>query len=577
MDIKITLISTVLLMTVIACDGGGDGDGDDEGDKKAPTVSVVSPLDGATNTFLNATLSVTFSESMKSGSFSDSTFIVKAGAAVVVGTLRVVGATATFEPDELLPVASLLTATVTTGVTDRAGNGLKDDFVWTFTTGEAQDLTAPVVLSTVPAADEVAVAPNRIVTATLNESLDPLSVSDTTFLLTLDNLPVGGVVTHVDSVVSFRPDADLAESAIYTATVTTGVRDVAGNPLAVDFVWSFTTSRENDTVAPTVISVDPVNGAIDVAVNRSVVVTFSEPLDTATISGATFTLAGLAPIVGAVTVSGAIATFRPGVDLAANAAFNGAIGIGVTDLAGNALASPFLFSFTTSATPARGPAPVLLGSAGSFVILAKSGVDTVPTSVVTGDIGTSPIDSTALTGFSLTVDASNEFSTSSQVTGRLYAADYTSPTSSNLTTAISDMATAYTDAAGRPTPDQSELGGGEIGGLTLVPGLYKWGTGVLISSDVTLSGGPNDVWIFQIAGDVTQANGTRVNLSGGAQAKNIFWQTFGQFQLGTTAHTEGIVLCQTAIVLSTGASVNGRLLAQTAVTIDQSTVTQPAD
>jgi hypothetical protein len=144
-----------------------------------------------------------------------------------------------------------------------------------------------------------------------------------------------------------------------------------------------------------------------------------------------------------------------------------------------------------------------------------------------------------------------------------------------MTTTISDMETAYTDAAGRTLPDFTELDAGEIGGMTLEPGLYKWGTGVSISTDVTLDGGPNDVWIFQIAGDVTQANGVSVILSGGAQPKNIFWQTFGQLNIGTTAHFEGIVLCQTAIVLATGASVNGRLLAQTAVTLDQSTVTQP--
>ena len=128
------------------------------------------------------------------------------------------------------------------------------------------------------------------------------------------------------------------------------------------------------------------------------------------------------------------------------------------------------------------------------------------------------------------------------------------------------MQTAYTDAAGRTTPDFTELGAGQIGGLTLVPGLYKWGTDVLISSDVTLSGGPNDVWIFQIAGKITQANGTMIHLSGGALAANIFWQSFGDVSLGTTAHFEGVIIAQTAISLATGASINGRLLAQTAVT-----------
>jgi hypothetical protein len=220
--------------------------------------------------------------------------------------------------------------------------------------------------------------------------------------------------------------------------------------------------------------------------------------------------------------------------------------------------------------------PVDLGTAGNFVILAKSGISTIPTSAITGDIGVSPIHATALTGFSLTLDGTGQFATSLLITGKAYASDYAVPTPVNLTTAVGDMQTAYTDAAGRTTPDFTELGAGEIGGLILVPGLYKWGTDVLISSDVTLNGGPNDVWIFQIAGKITQANGTRVFLSGGALAKNIFWQSFGDVALGTTAHFEGIILSQSAISLATGASINGRLLAQTAVTLDSSTVNSPA-
>lgn len=231
---------------------------------------------------------------------------------------------------------------------------------------------------------------------------------------------------------------------------------------------------------------------------------------------------------------------------------------------------------STLTAQAAGPAPVVLGTAGNFAILAKSGISTVPASAVTGDIGVSPISQTAITGFSQTLDASNTFSTSTQVTGKIYAADYAPPTPTYLTTAVSDMQTAYTDAAGRTLPGFTELGAGEIGGLTLVPGLYKWGTGVLISTSVTLSGGPNDVWIFQIAGGLTQAAATNVNLTGGARPQNIFWQTFGAVAIGTTAHFEGIVLSQTSISVGTGASVNGRLLAQTAVTLNQNTVTQPA-
>ncbi len=220
--------------------------------------------------------------------------------------------------------------------------------------------------------------------------------------------------------------------------------------------------------------------------------------------------------------------------------------------------------------------PVNLGTAGNYVILTKSGISTVPISAITGNIGVSPISSTAITGFSLIHRNGSPYATSAQVTGKVYAANYANPTPANLTTAVANMQTAYTDAAGRTTPDFTELGAGQIGGLTLVPGLYKWSTDVLISSDVTLNGGANDVWIFQIAGKITQANGTKIHLAGGAMAQNIFWQAAGLVALGTTSHFEGIILSKTLISLATGASINGRLLAQTAVTLQGNVVTTPA-
>jgi len=220
------------------------------------------------------------------------------------------------------------------------------------------------------------------------------------------------------------------------------------------------------------------------------------------------------------------------------------------------------------------PLPVNLATAGDFAILAKTGISTVPTSAVTGDLGVSPAAATFITGWALTADATNAFSTSTQLTGKAYAADYAAPTPTNLTTAIGDMQTAFTDAAGR-APGVTELGAGNIGGMTLAPGVYKWGTGLLVPTDVTLNGGASDVWIFQIAQDLTVASGAKVVLAGGALPKNVFWQVAGLVEVGTTAHLEGIVLTQTSVTLRTGASINGRLLAQTAVNIDGSTVVEP--
>jgi len=233
-----------------------------------------------------------------------------------------------------------------------------------------------------------------------------------------------------------------------------------------------------------------------------------------------------------------------------------------------------IYSDFASQTPSVRTAPVNLGTAGNYAILAKTGISTVPNSVITGNIGVSPIDSTAITGFSLILDATTGFSRSTQLVGQAFAPDYASPTPSNLTTTVSNMETAYTDAAGR-APDYTELYTGDISGQTLTAGVYKWGTGVLINSDVTLTGGPNDVFIFQIAKGITQASDTKIILAGGVQAKNIFWQSAQTVAIGTSSHFEGIILGKTNISLGTNASINGRLLAQTAVTLIKSTVTAP--
>jgi hypothetical protein len=221
-------------------------------------------------------------------------------------------------------------------------------------------------------------------------------------------------------------------------------------------------------------------------------------------------------------------------------------------------------------------APVDLGSAGGFAVLAKTGISTTGTTAITGDIGVSPAAATFITGFGLIMDASGQFSSSSLVTGKVYAADYAVPTPTKMTAAVSDMQTAYTAAAGRTLPDYTELYAGDVTGQTLTPGLYKWGTAVLVSAGgVTISGSASDVWIFQIAQNLTVANGAIVTLSGGAQPSNIFWQVAGQVTLGTTAAMKGIILCQTLIEVQTGATLSGRALAQTAVTFDANSVTVP--
>jgi hypothetical protein len=265
----------------------------------------------------------------------------------------------------------------------------------------------------------------------------------------------------------------------------------------------------------------------------------------------------------------------PTAPLAANATFTATLTTGVTDLQGNALATAYTWMFMTGSSAALGPAPVLLGAAGNYVILAKTGISTVPTSAITGDIAVSPAAATFITGFDLVLDATTTFSRSTQVTGHVLAASYTAPTPTLLTVAVANMEGAYTDAASRPNPNFLELGTGNIGGRTLAPGLYKWTSTVTIPTNVTLAGGANDVWIFQTTGDLSMAVGKQVILSGGAQAKNVFWQVAGKVVIGGTAHFEGILLCKTDVTLQTSSTMNGRVLAQTQVALQKATVTQP--
>jgi hypothetical protein len=236
------------------------------------------------------------------------------------------------------------------------------------------------------------------------------------------------------------------------------------------------------------------------------------------------------------------------------------------DLAVKATTAKGIDSRSNKAAPTEG---VNLGLAGEFAILTKSGITNVYRSNITGDVGTSPI-----TGAALLLRCE-------EVTGNIYTVDAAGPlayritAAPRLTTAVGDMQTAFTDAAGRSNPDFLNLGAGIIGGQTLEPGLYKWTSTLLIPADITLEGGPNDVWIFQVAGTLTMSSAVKMILSEGAQANNIFWQVSGAVTLGTTSHFEGSLLGKTSIAVQTGATVNGRLLAQTAVTLQMNTVNLP--
>ena len=222
---------------------------------------------------------------------------------------------------------------------------------------------------------------------------------------------------------------------------------------------------------------------------------------------------------------------------------------------------------------AAGPPPVNLGTAGTYVVLSQTGIKGITASVI-GDLGVSPIFATAITGLSLNADASNTFSTSLQVIGKVYAADYAEPTPTNLGTAIGDMHSAYNDAAGRPS-DFEEMGSGNLNVLNLVPGVYRWSTTVSLTTNITLTGSRKAVWIFQMAQTLGLGADATITLAGGALPSNVFWQVAGAVTVAARGHVEGVVLAKTAVTLAADVSIKGRLMVQTYANIDGSTVVQP--
>jgi hypothetical protein len=342
---------------------------------------------------------------------------------------------------------------------------------------------------------------------------------------------------------------------------------------------------------PTVISSSPsdratnvptsTNASDNVVTGTAVTATFSQLMDPETVNSSsaanllTFTLRETNgnDVPGTVVMSDAntVATFTPTWSaLNPNTSYTATVTTGAKNAAGVAMANPIEWTFATNAVAFVGQAPVPLGRAATFAILTKSGITDVFPTAINGDVGASPITGAAI-----------HLTCAEVMTGIIYSVNAAGPLPCRvtapalLTKAVGDMQIAYANAAGRKLPNHTDLGAGEIGGLTLTPGLYKWNTGVLISTNVTLSGGSSAVWIFQIAGTLIQASATRVILKGGALPKNVFWQTSDAVAIGTTAHFNGVVLAKTMIAMKTGASANGRLLAQTAVTLQKNAVRRP--
>jgi Ice-binding-like/Bacterial Ig-like domain len=569
-----------------------------------PTVTSTIPVNGATGVPLNQKLSATFSEPMNPTTITTATFTVTGpGATAVAGAVTYVAGsnTAIFTPAANLTASTVYTATITTGAMSAGGNALAANFVWTFTTGTTTKTSAPTIISTIPVNGATAVPINQRVSATFSTAMNPATITGTTFTLTGPGAtPVAGTVTYAagSNTAIFMPATNLAPSTKFTATVTTGAQDLAGNALAPGAVpnpWTFTTGTTANSTAPTITLTNPVNGATGVPLNKTVNATFSEAMDPTTITSATFTLTGpgATPITGTVSYASAsfIATLTPTNPLAANTQYTANVTTGAKDVFGNALvagAVPNPWSFTTGPPfTGSGPGPINLGSAAAFGDFGGSAGTTnqgILTMINNGDIGTTAV-STAVTGFHdpgpgciytetpLNVGA---------VSGTIFTApppptvgcptEGTAATFAIAMQAAADALTAYNSMVALPPgPDP---GAGQLGALVLAPGVYTAAAGsfLLTGTDLTLDaqGNANAVWVFQMASSLTVgAPGAprSVILVNGAQANNVFWQVGSAATIngaggGTMA---GTIIAKQGVTLSTAGNLaittlNGRAL-----------------
>jgi hypothetical protein len=539
-------------------------------DTTAPTVTGTIHANGAINVPINTAVGATFSEGMDPLTITNVNFTLTTDAgAAVPGTVSYSGVSAIFRPLSNLASNTHYNVTVkggAGGVTDLAGNPMVNNFSIGWTTAAAADTTAPTVILTVPASAATGVLTNTKISATFSEAMNPLTITNLTFTLKQGTTAVSGTVSYSGVTAVFTPASILAASTTYTATITTGATDLAGNGLATNYVWTFTTGAAPDTTAPTVTLTVPANGATGVAINSSVSATFSEAMNPLTITNLIFTLKrGTTTVSGTVSYSGVTAVFTPTSPLDYSTTYTATITTGANDLAGNALANDYVWTFSTGATlpPVHiGPAPVILGAASTFRILAGSAITNTDIvgnrTSINGDVGVSP---------GSTVNALTELN-------NIVAPFHIYAGGPIAATAKIDLLVAYNDAQSRSTAAISLPG--QIGGLTLAPGLYVNSTSSGISGTganaiLTLDGqgDPTAVWIFKMGSTLITDPGTSIVCNNGCNAENVFWQVGSSATLGVGSIFYGTILSDAAITMNTGATLHGRALTRSAaVTLD---------
>jgi hypothetical protein len=521
----------------------------------APEVISTDPFNNETDVLLDKNITATFNVTMNPLTINGTTFTLYQGATQIGGAVSYSGNIAMFNPTNNLLPDTEYTATITTGAENLAGTAIASNYVWTFTT---LSLIAPQVILTDPFSNETDVELNKNITATFDMQMNPTTINGTTFTLRQGVTTIAGAVSYTGNMATFNPTNNLLPDTEYTATITTGAQNLAGISIVSDYVWTFRTLA---LIAPQVILTDPLNNETGVALNKNITATFDMPMNPATINGTTFTLRlGVTTIAGAVSYSGTTATFNPTNNLLSGETYTATITTGAQSLAGTPLASNYVWTFST--VDPLGPMVVNLDCAAGFAVLAGSTVENTGPTIVNGNLGLSP--GTSVTGFppGVIINGSLQINSTGANNAKLC-----------LTTAFNDARDRSLSVITVPS--------GQLGGLTLAPGLYRSGISSfeITGSDVTLDaqGDANAVWIFQMpSSTLTVGNGIRVTLTNGASAKNIFWQVGTSATIGTTAEMKGNILADQSITLQTGAVLLGRALTRiAAVTLDDNAVTLP--
>lgn len=529
-----------------------------------PLVISTDPVNLSTGVPLDKIITATFNEPMNPETITPASMILQSSAKGVQdlsGSLTYDGNTKmmSFRPNAKLLAGTTYTVTIPTTVKDLTGNALQEAYVWTFSTGTT---ISPLITSTDPVNNATGVVLNKTITASFNQAMDPLSLTASTFTVKQGTTAVAGTVTYSGTTVSFKPTNVLTSNTVYTGTINTGAKNAAGTVMANDFIWNFTTGN---ITAPIVSSTDPSNLATGVALNKVVSAVFNAAMDPLTITSSSFiVMNGTTAVPGTVNYSGTTATFAPTGGLVSGNTYTATITTAAKNVAGIALANNYVWAFST--TSPLGPVGVNLNSVARFLIIAGVGVsNNAGMSVINNsDVGIYPGVRSSITGFPPAVI----------VNGGMYASDDIAPPGvpAMLLAAQNDLTAAYLFAEGATSPAPVTVSGDQ-GGKTLAPGIYKSTSTLLIQlGDLTLDaqGDANAVWIFQVASGFTTVGtgpypsptGGNVILTGGAQAKNVYWQTASSATIGDYTSFKGNILALQSITMKAYSRAVGRMLAR---------------